>query len=109
MTDLPERPEARPEPSVPDDYYDAVPAAPPLPASMCPGCHHTRRHQRRCELGSLDIEEASLLGYEGALERIRSQAGTRTGTNTGAGAGTRPSEPVRAGGAWGLLRRLVRR
>ncbi|NYV78329.1 hypothetical protein HW445_28960, partial [Streptomyces sp. UH6] len=41
------------------------------PVVPCPACHHARTHHPDCELASLPVAEAALLGHEEALRRVR--------------------------------------
>ncbi len=99
----PERRAPQPVPppwqSAPQPVPPQLPQAAPPARADCPSCHHSRRHHRGCELESLSVELASLLGYTAARDRVPAMDD---------GEDRSPSRPV-PGGVRGWLHRLLRR
>ncbi|MFK0114642.1 hypothetical protein [Streptomyces sp. NPDC090994] len=53
-----------------DGRHLPAPGAPAAAAPACPACHHTIRHRRGCALEPLPVDDAALLGYDAALDRV---------------------------------------
>ncbi|WP_151775067.1 hypothetical protein [Streptomyces abyssomicinicus] len=71
MTDDPTVPAERDDEPSPRVTRRTAPYGGASPVVPCPACHHARTHHPDCELASLPVAEAALLGHEEALRRVR--------------------------------------